>query len=601
MIYEVAKGNSFNAPRGILISEDELYDWVIANGDEPIGMSVFAYKDSDRELMEGESPSIWYNQAFCPWVPIDIDKADNSDEKTLDTLRKVLFHLTDLGLREHNLKVYFSGRGYHIMIHGDCFSLPENHKDLPYVVKATMEKLATEQGFWDYIDDKVYMRTSIIRCPLSLNTKQGLFKTPLTLREAQSLSVDKIKALAKTKRLDFEFEDEYSGCGELEKYLVLNIPPIPAYTKVAEPRNRFSCIYKLLEQGAVEGSRNNTLLVLASHFMNMGIPSDITKDILLGWNNRSLDERIVIEKVEYVYEKKYKYTCKNRIMKANCSTRCHMYSSQTKVTGNIPNSLDLIEKAKQVDFVKLKKEGMQIGRQFNVTGFSVTRGEIVTLLGQTKAGKTTLMKNILYGVEFADQRKLLPMGDLRKVLYYSSEQPPDVFYFTALQMLEDCSEVYANAHREQLYDKWKQRLAMITAVGHLPNKDSLREDINEHSPEAIVIDTLEHAVKGSANEHQAMKDLMIELQQITVDTGLIVYIVSQIGRADARESKIDLFSGKGSGSIENQSRKVFAIGNDKGTNSIKNVLFLADSYAALPEEEVKLFRTKSGRFRRIMT
>ncbi len=82
MFYEVAQGKSFNSPRGVLIHEDKLYDWVMANSDTPIGMSVFAYKDVDFDIMNTESPSIWYNQAYCPFNPIDIDKSDNSDDKT---------------------------------------------------------------------------------------------------------------------------------------------------------------------------------------------------------------------------------------------------------------------------------------------------------------------------------------------------------------------------------------------------------------------------------------------------------------------------------------------------------------------------------------
>ena len=40
MLYEVAEGEGFSKPRGILIGGDELYEWVLANGDEQIGMSI---------------------------------------------------------------------------------------------------------------------------------------------------------------------------------------------------------------------------------------------------------------------------------------------------------------------------------------------------------------------------------------------------------------------------------------------------------------------------------------------------------------------------------------------------------------------------------
>ena len=164
MYWEVAKGEGFSRPRGILINDQDLYDWVITNGDQQIGMSVFGYRDEDVGNLQVEPVSNWFCQAFCPWIPIDIDKSDNSDEHTLHTLQSLLYALqNDLNLWEHSIKVYFSGSGYHVMIHGDCFGFPENHSDLPYIVKATMENLSKKIGFWDLIDDKVYMRTSIIR------------------------------------------------------------------------------------------------------------------------------------------------------------------------------------------------------------------------------------------------------------------------------------------------------------------------------------------------------------------------------------------------------------------------------------------------------
>ena len=601
MVYEVAKGKAFNSPRGGLIHEEKLYDWILANGDDVCGMSVFCYKDEDREAMETSKPSTWFNQAACQWVPIDIDKGHNSDEHTLSTLQSVLFFLEEAGLGEHNMKIYFSGAGYHIMIHEDCFGFPTDHKDLPYVVRSTVEKMAKDLGFWDFIDEKVYMRTSIIRCTFSINPKTNLYKTPLTLYEARTLTPSQIFDLAKDKRLDFPWIDEYSGDGELTHYLVTSVPKLPAYSSSSkEPTNNYSCIYKALNDGPVVGTRNNIALLLASHFHQMGMPSDMAKQTLLDWNNKSLDEKYIIEKVEHAYSKAYHYGCNSRIKKELCSTRCIHYAHKTKFDEATITPQQIIQQAKQKDFVKLKKEGMQLGSQFGLPGyFPVMAGEIVTLIGETKCGKTTLMKNIILGIDFANPKKFIPENNLRKVLYYSAEQPPDMFMFSCLQILEGCTEEVANNNRENLYDKWMSRLEFITPVAHLPTKDSIKEDIRQHKPEVVVIDTLEHAVSGAFNEHQAMKDLMIFFQQSVAETGVTFFIVSQIKREDAKEKKITLFSGKGSGSIENQSRKVFSI-SSTGDKNIKQVTFLADSYNELPEDPIDLYRLKSGRFKRII-
>ena len=80
MLYEVAKGEGFSKPRGILIHEDELYEWVLANGDKQIGMSIYGYRDQDKNILLDTPVRDWMIQAYLPWFPIDIDKGDTSDE-----------------------------------------------------------------------------------------------------------------------------------------------------------------------------------------------------------------------------------------------------------------------------------------------------------------------------------------------------------------------------------------------------------------------------------------------------------------------------------------------------------------------------------------
>ena len=509
--------------------------------------------------------------------------------------------MDDLGLREHNIKVYYSGTGYHVMIHGDCFGFPIAHKDLPYVVKSTMENLSKKIGYWDMIDDHVYSRTAILRCPFSINPKSGLYKTPISIKELMESTVNDIQALAQTPRIDFEWEDEYSGEGELKQFLNLNVPPIPVYSRVNEPKNNYSCIYKILEEGPVKGTRNNAVLVLASHLMRSGMPSELAKKTLLAWNNKSLDERIVIEKVEQVYEKKYKYSCKSRLMKARCSTRCIHYTKQTANPATAQSFDDIIENAKRRDFLKELAEGIAIGKQigFKPEEFVVTRGEIVTLLAATKAGKSTMMKNLVLGIDMTDPRKLMPEATLRKTLYYTAEQASEHFLVTCCQILENCSKEQALINKDHLLDKWRNRLSHIMPIDILPDMAGLREHIQIYDPEVIVIDTIDHFVNAdTGNEHLGIKNAMLALQRITAETGIIICLVSQIKRDDSLNNKVVLFSGKGSGSIENQSRKVFGlISKDK---NLKEVFLLADTYGIVPDDPVMLYLSKSLRFKKVL-
>lgn len=608
MLYEVAKGKGFSQPRGILIKEDDLYDWIIANGDSQIGMSIYAYREQDEQVLKETPVKDWMIQAYLPWFPIDIDKGDNSDEATLNILKKFLYQFDQLGLREENYKLYFSGRGYHIMIHGDCFNFPESHQDLELIVRLTKEKLLSSMEMSNLVDHSIYHRKAIIRCPYSLNLKAQLYKIPLSRYEALTLSIDQIKELAKTQRLDFNWIDHY-GDGELERYLPTELPKIASYEKVIEPYKRASCIYNRLVRGPIEGSRHIDTLVLAAHLASAGIPSMMAKEFLLMWNNTisekttPLETKKIIELVEQAYRRGYEYSCNNAQKRGVngelCSTRCMLYNKRNHVPDETPDPTLIINEAKKIDFVRMRKEGWQIGQLFGIEDFSVIKGEIVTLLGVTKAGKTTLMKNLLFGVNM-HTNTLIPIEQLRTAYYYSSEQPPDLFYFTALQLLEDARDYHITRsmdYQASLYEKWKDRLSKIVPIGGLPTIEAIRAHCeSKNRPEIVVIDTIDHAVSEAKSEHQAIKDFMVNIQQIAHQTGVIFCLVSQTRRDDSREGTINLFSGKGSGSIENQSRKVLSI-RPSSKDSIKVVQFHADTYAPIYDAPIELFRTMGGRFK----
>lgn len=72
----------------------------------------------------------------------------------------------------------------------------------------------------------------------------------------------------------------------------------------------------MLRNGPIEGSRHNTALRIASHFKRHGIPSEYAKVGLLHWNNNTMNEQAMIEKVESVYNGNYNYGCQDVLMKS---------------------------------------------------------------------------------------------------------------------------------------------------------------------------------------------------------------------------------------------------------------------------------------------
>ena len=77
---EIAKGTPFN--RGIIIPTNKLVSYI---GDEPLYRSVYQYDETAVEYVNSNgSLKNFFGVRYIDKIPIDIDKQDRSDAKTLD-------------------------------------------------------------------------------------------------------------------------------------------------------------------------------------------------------------------------------------------------------------------------------------------------------------------------------------------------------------------------------------------------------------------------------------------------------------------------------------------------------------------------------------
>ena len=172
---EIAKGTPYN--RGILIPVDRLSNHL---GEEPVYRSVYLYDDTAFEYVkENGSLKNFFGVRYIDKVPVDIDKQDRSDERTLDILRGIILELEDADIDCGSFQSYFSGSGYHLILSGDLFNFKPGN-DLPFIVKQTMKKLMPD------IDSSIYMRTGIYRLQHTPNQKTGLYKIPCLLYTSPS-------------------------------------------------------------------------------------------------------------------------------------------------------------------------------------------------------------------------------------------------------------------------------------------------------------------------------------------------------------------------------------------------------------------------------
>ena len=159
---EIAIGTPAN--RGVLIPKGELASYLDG---QPLYRSVYLYDESAAEYVaEKGSLKNFFGVRYIDKIPIDVDKKDNSNEKTLDILRGIVYELEESDIGCGSFQCYFSGSGYHIMLAGELFNFKPS-SDLPYVVKQTMRKVNPD------IDLSIYMRTGIYRLQHSLNQRQA--------------------------------------------------------------------------------------------------------------------------------------------------------------------------------------------------------------------------------------------------------------------------------------------------------------------------------------------------------------------------------------------------------------------------------------------
>ena len=561
MYLEIAQGTP--AARGVLIDRKDLAKYV--NTKIPLYRSVYTYTEDVIQFKE-QTGSIksYFGERAIDHVPIDIDKGGNSDGHTLDLTRAVLMQLKDMDVEDSSFQVYFSGTGYHINISNEVFNF-QTGTHLPLVVRSTMTKLFPD------IDNSIYMRSGIYRVAHTINKKSGLYKIPLTTKEVWSLDADKLKQLAQEPRLEFPYE-VLVGDGELEEHIVSSGHNITAMQNVTEPSKVVPCVQTMLNQGPATGKRHNVILRIVSHLKRHGLPSKFAKVIIDEWNQGSMDDQEIISLIESAYNGNYRYSCNDATMKDYCSSKC-IYFKRKDYLVDVKSSSDLqteFEERLETDF-----EGKKIPLA-DMLGLEqdtdIYPGELVTIFGPTGSSKTTLAQCIALGVDFA--RNQINTKWQIPCLYLSLELSGWYMHRRNLQIVSDLSKDQVNADYKGVYERHSHLLEHMVIQTVSPTLEQIQSKVRELQPALVIIDYIDLVetpfhVKG---EYEQVKYVSHNLSNMAVNSDMIVIQVSQVSRDYSRNEVLDLYAGKGSGAIENASRKV--IGLNGQANSHKKSLHM---------------------------
>tara|TARA_Y100001938_G_scaffold15675_2_gene19324 strand:+ start:9561 stop:11348 length:1788 start_codon:yes stop_codon:yes gene_type:complete len=543
--------------RGIVIEKRFIKQYIDKAISERTSLyrSTYVYpKDIESVAEKTNSIKSYNGPKFIDWVVLDIDKGDDTDENTLNAAKSVCMLLEDLDLTGENYRPYFSGTGYHIHIPASVFMFRDS-EDLPYTVKATIKKL------FPYVDLSVLNRTGIYRVAHTMNLKSGLFKVPLFIRELMNYSVAQIKLLAGTARLDFPYES-LEGAGQLSRYIETEIPDNRKYTEVIEPSKVATCIQKMYHRGPIQGSRNNTLLRMASHWRRSGIPSDGAKTMAFSWNNNALEDFKVIEKIESVYNRGYQYGCKDELMNKFCSTKCIYYKRKDYLL-DIKNAETLQQELEERMTTDYTGKTIPLSRMLGTdVECDVYPGELVTIFGYTGSNKTTLAQCLALSYNF-DRDRIENKSQL-STLYLSLELSGWYLHRRNLQIAS--GQNFIDSEYKDVYENNKHLVDHIKVQTVAPTIKQIQEKITELKPALVVVDYIDLIDTHGKDEYSQIRTISHSLRSIAVNSDLIIIQISQVSRQYSRMKVLDLYAGKGSGAIENASSKVIGIQGEQGSN-----------------------------------
>jgi archaellum biogenesis ATPase FlaH len=570
--YEIAIGSPNQ--RGSLFPQEEIPNIIRQYcKTSAVYRSVYMYPETAVPLIEEqESVKAYFDERTIEYVPIDIDKRKDTDIETIRRTIALCYELENkYKIDENQYNLYFSGTGFHIDLPASLFNFSVS-KDLPYIVKTTMANMLGKD-----IDASIYSRTGLYRLNYSLNNKSELWKIPIKLADLLSEDIEHIKNLSRTygqsTEIDYSFYEDWMGQqhgkGELTPYVCTAIPDIKSFTHVIEPINIVTCVQSLYNNGPQKGTRNMASMRIASHFRRNGIPSEAAKAALLKWNHNSLKEDLIIEHVENVYNRNYKYGCEDPILKKLCNTRCIYYK-------NKDYSVRLFTSADMQLMAEERASADFTGKTIDIATLLgqpekdciIFPGELVTVYGPTGSGKTAFVQHLVLGLN-------LLTGDIMQdaqldTVYLSLELSPQLMHRRNLQMVSNLSKRKVISNLREVYQKAESSISHVKLRVNSGDLKDIEELVRQLAPRLLVVDYLDLVESDRRSEHEQLKNICHGLSSIAVRYDIIVIAVAQIRRDDARERVIDIFSGKGSGAIENASRKI--IGLNGTPDSIKKHL-----------------------------
>lgn len=441
------------------------------------------------------------------------------------------------------MKIYFSGnKGFNLYIPsillGDVKPSKNLHLRTKYFFESICNNIYEESGYLiTTLDFQIYSKNHLIRLPNSLNTKGNMYKIPIFNFLIESLDIEEIRLLAKTPQvLEYPNIDIHEN-SELKKIFFQNISESNHETKIINGGNG-------LFLGKVQsGERNTTLLKNANRLRYKNISLNEAKMLLTLWNN-SLSEPLSEKEFNNTVESAFKYETKEKTNNLDRNSFSNFEDRKRKYYEMIE---DVNEKTIKTGYTMIDEKTR-----------GIRPGEIALLTAVTGIGKSAITQNILMNY--------CRNNPNRTSLYFSLEMSVEEIFEREIQISEGIA-----GYEVENFNKNVMGLNNFITVTEPISVEMIPGYINlanEYFNEVGIV-TIDHSGlldgKGT-DDYQKISNAMRFIKQVAMKYKIPIVMISQINRMTAlnKEERINLFSAKSSGELENSSSFVLAL--EKLTN-----------------------------------
>lgn len=506
-------------------------------------MSAFRFPVEFKDYVDTtHTVSNYGGKCYADFIYLDFDCENDLQKAKIEVqiYITVLSNFIDLESMEA-LRISFSGaKGFTLAIPIGFLNV-QPCEDFNEKTKLFVLKVAENcDHVFETLDRKIYDKIRVIRLNNTINSKTGLYKIPLTMKELFKFSIDEIKDLAKNPRT-VEYRKEIKPVEQLTE--IFNDFEAP----VLKPQGAQTPLFELAEQG----NRNDSIFKIANRLHYHGLPESYIKDIANLYNSR-LSNPLEYREIETIVRSVQKYDTKEK--PSYELSRQSFFNFEDREASYINYIQNLSEKKIDLGF-KTIDDKMR----------GIRAGNTVTFLAQTGIGKSVIAQNIIYN-------HLLNTDNL--CLFFSIEMDEVEVFERELQIEHQLTGFeIENYYKENAQEIIKRNKLLIgknnnfiavtdpLEIGDIPKYTEQCEKLFGKKVDLIIIDYLGliNNKEYESEEYKKTTDNIRKIRDYAKASKIPAVILSQIGRAEAGKHRITLFGGKGSGDIENSSNVILAL------------------------------------------